>query len=89
MKFEVILTIVRQVLLSLGAIIVTKGWADAETLQQIVGGLMALVAVIWGIVSKSKDVVKVEAANTVLETAATPVSKVEIAQAAATIEAKK
>lgn len=55
MDMQVFLTIIRQIALAVGAALVTKGVVDETTLQAIVGGLVAVVSVVWGIVAKSKD----------------------------------
>lgn len=86
MKLDVVLTIVRQILLSVGAVFVTKGTIDNETMLSIVGGVVGVVTVVWGIFAKSKDVAKVEAAQTVLSQSDPGVTKQEVARAAAQIQ---
>lgn len=63
MDMQVFLTIIRQIALAVGAALVTKGFVDETTLQAIVGGLVAVVSVVWGIVAKSKDQAVIKAAK--------------------------
>lgn len=86
MTKEVFLTILRQVLTVIGSTVGTKLAIDGDTMQALIAGLLALVAIIWGIVTKSKDVTKVAAATTVLEQTAPPVSSNQIAEAAAKVQ---
>ena len=47
--------IVRHVLTAAGGALVAKGYADEATVQALVGGLIALIGVIWSVVSKKKS----------------------------------
>ena len=55
MNIEVVKTILRQILLSLGTVAVTKGYIDQSLVEPIIGGALALVAVVWGVFAKAKD----------------------------------
>ena len=49
MNQEQVLSIVRQVLLFGGGIVVSKGWIDNSTLVSVVGALVTLIASAWAI----------------------------------------
>lgn len=52
---EMILSVVRQLLTFAGGFLVTKGTISADNEQQIIGGIIALISVIWGIVAKKQS----------------------------------
>jgi len=52
MNKEIVLGIVRHILTASGGVLVTKGFVDAAGLEQVIGGLIAIVGVVWSIVSK-------------------------------------
>ena len=90
MDLPVLSTVLRQILLAAGSYFVTKGIiADEATLQAVVGGVVALVSVVWGVFSKTKDTAKVEAAQTVLTQADAGVTTAQVATAAAKLEENK
>jgi hypothetical protein len=49
---EQVLGIVRHVLTFAGGIVIAKGVADENTVNEIIGGVITLVGTIWSIVSK-------------------------------------
>jgi hypothetical protein len=49
---EQVLGIVRHVLTFAGGIVIAKGLADENTVNEIIGGVITLVGTIWSIVSK-------------------------------------
>lgn len=49
------LGIVRHVLTTVAGMAVAKGYADDSTATAIVGGLVALVGVVWSFVAKKKS----------------------------------
>lgn len=52
MNRQVILSIVRHALTTAGGALVTGGTLNNDDLSAIVGGLVALVGVVWGILEK-------------------------------------
>lgn len=54
MNKEMILGIVRHVMTAAGAILVAKGIGDAETMQQVGGGVLALISVVLSALDKKK-----------------------------------
>ncbi len=52
MNQEQVLSIVRQILLFGGGLIVSKGWIDNTTLITVVGALVTLIGSAWAIWSK-------------------------------------
>lgn len=54
MNQAMILSLVRSLLITAGGVAVTKGYVTADTLQQIVGGLVAIGAAVWGALDKRK-----------------------------------
>ena len=59
MSQEQVLGIVRHLLTTVGGIIVSKGITDEGTMTAIVGGLVAVVGVVWSIWSnKQSQIVK-------------------------------
>ena len=55
MNIEVLKTVVRQLALVLGTLLVNNGLADASLVEPLVGGIVAIASIVWGIVSKKKD----------------------------------
>ena len=88
MDVSAILTILRYVLTAIGTYVLSKGWADAATIESIIGGLLMIVPAIFGFFVNVKKTAKVEAAKVVLEQAAVPASPMAVAEAAAVVEAK-
>jgi hypothetical protein len=58
---EQILSIIRYSLTTVGAVLVTKGVIDSETLLQLSGSLMALISGIWSIIDKTDTNMAVKA----------------------------
>lgn len=54
MNIDVILGIVRHLLTTFGGVLVTKGITDSTHLEAAVGGIIAIIGVIWSIV-KNKN----------------------------------
>lgn len=54
MKKEQVLSILRHSLTFLGGLVVMKGIVDETTATEIVGGIVSLVGLIWGVVDKTK-----------------------------------
>jgi hypothetical protein len=52
MNKQQILGIVRHVLTTVGGVLITKGLTDQAGLEALIGGLVALVGVIWSVLSK-------------------------------------
>ena len=59
---SVVATLIRSVLISVGGILVTKGYIDATTLQSVVGALLIIGPAIWGVVQKLQAHEKLKAA---------------------------
>ena len=89
MNVSAILTIARYILTAIGTFVLTKGWADQSTIDSIVGGLLMIIPAVLGLFVNVKKTATVEAAKTVLEQAPAPVSKAEVAEAAALVETKQ
>lgn len=49
---QALLSAVRSLLITAGSVLVTKGYVDDATLQAIIGAIMVLVPVLWGIWDK-------------------------------------
>ena len=47
MNKEQILSIVRTILKTIGAVLVTKGYTDADGLESLIGGLSAGIGLLW------------------------------------------
>lgn len=45
-------TVVRAIMVAIGTVAVTLGWTDQSTVDTIVGGLLQVAAVLWGIKEK-------------------------------------
>lgn len=54
MKKEQVLSILRHTLTFIGGIVVMKGIIDETTATEIIGGVVSLVGIIWGVVDKTK-----------------------------------
>ena len=54
MKKDQVLSILRHTLTFIGGIVVMKGIIDETTATEIIGGVVSLVGIIWGIVDKTK-----------------------------------
>jgi hypothetical protein len=54
MAKDQVLGIVRHVLTFVGGILVVKGLADDSLIQEIIGGVSALIGSVWSIVAKKK-----------------------------------
>ncbi len=54
MNQEQVLGIVRHVLTTVAGMAVAKGYADDSTATAIVGGVVALVGVVWSFLAKKK-----------------------------------
>jgi len=46
--------IVRHVVSAAGGIVITMGTSNADTVNQLTGGVLALAAIVWSIFSKSR-----------------------------------
>jgi hypothetical protein len=46
------LSAVRTILAAIGAVLVTKGVTDQNTLNQVIGAIITLVPLVWGVVDK-------------------------------------
>lgn len=55
MSQEQVLGIVRHLLTTVGGIIVSKGITDEGTMTTIVGGLVAVIGVVWSVWSNKKS----------------------------------
>jgi len=54
MKKAMILSIIRHTLTFAGGLLMAKGLIDEAAVSELVGGLMAITATIWGIIEKTK-----------------------------------
>lgn len=54
MNIEVIKGVIRHILTAAGGALVAKGVVDPGAIEPIVGGVVALVGVIWSIAAKKK-----------------------------------
>lgn len=55
MNKEVVLGLIRHALTTFGgAIIVSKGLGDSETVNLIAGGIVAAIGVVWSVLDKKK-----------------------------------
>lgn len=52
MNKEAILGVIRHILTAVGGSVATSGVATASDIEVIVGGVVALVGVIWSVISK-------------------------------------
>jgi hypothetical protein len=55
MDMQIVYTVLRQILIALGAFLVTKGLIADDLVEPIVGGVLALSAAAFGIFAKKKD----------------------------------
>jgi hypothetical protein len=77
MNFEQVMSIVRQIMLFLGGLLVTKGVTDSATLQTVVGALVTLISSGWaiytrrntGLIASAADVPSVQKIETTSPTA--------------------
>ena len=60
MDFQVVLTVIRQILIFAGGFIVAKGYIDTETLTTVVGSIVALATAAYGAWRKHKDTKTIE-----------------------------
>jgi drug/metabolite transporter superfamily protein YnfA len=49
---QMLLSAVRSILIVLGSILTTKGYADDETVQAAIGAVMVILPIAWGMVDK-------------------------------------
>lgn len=49
------LGVVRHLFSAFGAVLATKGWASDDQVQELTGTVLASIAIIWSIYSKSKS----------------------------------
>ena len=54
MKKAMILSIIRHSLTFVGGLLMAKGLIDEAAVSELVGGIMAVTATIWGIIEKTK-----------------------------------
>ncbi len=54
MNREMILGMVRHIMTAAGAILVAKGIGDAETMQQVGGGILAVIGLVLSALDKKK-----------------------------------
>lgn len=57
MNKDTILGVIRHILTFGGGYLVTKGFTDAATSDQIIGGVTALIGVVWSILDKKNRVI--------------------------------
>ena len=81
-----LLTLIRYALTFAGGFLVSKGLVNAEQVEAIVGASLTILTTGFGIYVNAKNTSKVEAAQTVLEQTAPPVSQNEVAAAAAKVQ---
>jgi len=51
MNKEQILSIVRTILKTIGAVLVTKGYTDADGLESLIGGLSTGIGLLWSVLA--------------------------------------
>jgi hypothetical protein len=56
MKKAMILSITRHTLTFVGGLLMAKGLIDEAAVSELVGGLMAITATIWGIIEKTQTI---------------------------------
>jgi hypothetical protein len=49
------LGVVRHLFSAFGAILATNGWASDDQVQELTGAVLASIAIVWSIYSKSKS----------------------------------
>ena len=54
MKKAMILSIIRHSLTFVGGLLMAKGLIDEAAVSELVGGIMAITATIWGIIEKTQ-----------------------------------
>lgn len=54
MKIASVLSVVRHILTFGGGIAVGLGYIDEGTLNELVGGIISIVGIVWGIIDKVK-----------------------------------
>ena len=54
MKKAMILSIIRHSLTFVGGLLMAKGLIDEAAVSELVGGIMAVTATIWGIIEKTQ-----------------------------------
>lgn len=47
--------VVRHLFSAFGAVLATKGWASDDQVQELTGAVLASIAIVWSIYSKSKS----------------------------------
>lgn len=52
MNMAVFLQILRYALIGIGTWVVSKGWTDNATVEWVVGGVLTIVPVVWGLWSR-------------------------------------
>lgn len=67
MNQAMILSLVRQALLVAGGSLVTRGYMDAETLNQVVGALLVLGGSAWALYTRTRAGLVAETAKSALE----------------------
>ena len=55
MKKEQILSIIRHTLTFVGGVFVTKGLIDETIAGEIIGGMMTLIGLLWGVMDKTAE----------------------------------
>lgn len=53
MKKEQVLSIIRHTLTFVGGVLVTKGLVNEAVSSEIIGGIMTLVGLLWGVIEKN------------------------------------
>lgn len=86
MNLSAILTAVRYILVALGGFLTAKFSLSSEDIEAVITGLLTIIPAVVGIVTTIKNKTKVEAANTVLTAAPSPVSQVQIEAAAVKVQ---
>jgi len=86
MNIPAILTLLRYLLTFGGGFLVAKGYLDEASLEQVIGGIISIASVAAGVFVNSKNSATIAAAQTVLEQAPSPVTRAEVAVAAAEVQ---
>lgn len=49
---QAILSAIRSILIAIGSILATRGYVDDETVQAMVGAVMVILPIVWGVADK-------------------------------------
>jgi len=91
---QALLSAIRSILAAIGGVLVAKGYTDDQTLQTVIGAVMTIIPIVWGIAhkyqterqAKAREAVALNAGIAMVNAAPSNVSPVSAENAPAVIK---